>query len=70
MTWVLREPTGGQRGRCKGDVKGREIGVGHEGCVGVCQAENGEEKTCYQENMRLPPGMEEWSGVYGNQTSA
>lgn len=44
MTWVLREPIGGQRGRCKGDVRGREIRVGHEGCVGVCQAESGGKK--------------------------
>ena len=36
MTWLLREPTE-QSGKCQGAVKGREIWVGLEGCIGICQ---------------------------------
>lgn len=36
MTWLLREPTE-QSGKCQGAVKGQEIWVGLEGCIGICQ---------------------------------
>lgn len=55
MTWVLRGPTEAQRGRCQGAVERGDISVGCEGCVGVCQGENGE--TCDKENIRFSPEM-------------
>lgn len=51
-----------QRGRCQEDGKG-ETCVGLEESVGVCQAENGD-----ADLSRPPPGMEECSGKYVNQT--